>query len=91
MKTLWQQLTNLFRVIVHGMSRAVAAFLIGLVRCYQWLLRPLLPLNLCRFQPTCSEYFIAAVRKYGPLWGTLKGLWRLCRCHPWGGYGYDPP
>ncbi len=70
---------------------AAAAVLIGTVRLYQWLIRPLLPPTACRFQPTCSEYMIAAVRLYGPWRGVLKGLRRLARCHPWGGCGYDPP
>jgi putative membrane protein insertion efficiency factor len=75
----------------HLCRQGAAALLIGLVRLYQGLIRPLLPPNMCRFQPSCSEYFIAAVRQYGPWRGSLKGLWRLCRCHPWGGSGFDPP
>lgn len=60
-----------------------------LVRFYQLCISPLLPPS-CRFTPTCSEYAMQALRKYGP----FKGLWltvkRLSRCHPWGGSGYDP-
>ncbi len=61
-----------------------------LVRAYQLLISPLLGPH-CRFQPTCSEYFILAVRKYGLIRGGLKGIWRICRCHPWSKGGYDPP
>ncbi len=68
----------------------LTATLILCVRGYQWCIRPLLP-PLCRFQPSCSEYFIMAVRKHGPVHGCVKGVWRICRCHPWGGSGYDPP
>jgi putative membrane protein insertion efficiency factor len=64
--------------------------LIGSVRCYQYLISPLLG-RRCRFQPTCSEYFIGAVRKYGAIAGAWRGVRRICRCHPWGGSGYDPP
>lgn len=64
--------------------------LIGLVRIYQWTLSPIMGRD-CRFQPTCSHYFIGAVNKYGAVRGALKGIWRICRCHPWGGSGYDPP
>jgi len=64
--------------------------LIGLVRCYQILLSPLLGRN-CRFTPSCSAYFITAVQKYGPLRGTLRGLWRICRCNPFNPGGEDPP
>ena len=68
----------------------LTAFLIGGVRCYQLLLRPLLP-SVCRFTPSCSEYFILAVRKYGPLRGARMGVWRICRCNPFSPGGHDPP
>ncbi len=68
----------------------LATFLIGGVRIYQVAFRPLLP-PLCRFQPSCSEYMIEAVNKYGPLCGACKGAWRICRCNPWNPGGYDPP
>jgi putative membrane protein insertion efficiency factor len=64
--------------------------LIAAVRCYQYAISPWLPAR-CRYQPTCSAYFIEAVRKYGAFVGAWKGLCRICRCHPWGGSGYDPP
>jgi hypothetical protein len=60
------------------------------VRLYQFCLRPILP-PVCRFTPSCSEYFILAVRKYGPIRGACKGVARICRCHPWHPGGYDPP
>jgi putative membrane protein insertion efficiency factor len=44
----------------------------------------------CRFTPTCSEYFVQAIEAHGLLLGAWLGLKRLCRCHPWGGSGYDP-
>ena len=68
----------------------LATFLIGGVRFYQAVLRPVLP-AVCRFQPSCSEYFILAVHKYGPLRGACKGTWRICRCNPFNRGGYDPP
>lgn len=64
--------------------------LIGAVRLYQLFLSPLLGRN-CRFEPTCSAYFIGAVRKYGAIRGTWRGICRICRCHPWNPGGYDPP
>jgi uncharacterized protein len=72
------------------LGSCVTAFLIGGVRFYQTCLRPVLP-AACRFYPSCSEYFILAVRKYGPARGACKGLVRICRCHPWTAGGYDPP
>jgi putative membrane protein insertion efficiency factor len=68
----------------------LSAILIGGVRCYQYGIRPVLP-AVCRFQPSCSEYMILAVRKYGPLRGAWRGVCRICRCHPWHRGGYDPP
>ena len=44
----------------------------------------------CRFQPTCSQYFIEAVRSKGIIRGTAKGLWRICRCNPCSRGGWDP-
>ena len=63
--------------------------LIGLVRLYQGMLSPYLP-NACRYSPTCSQYMIEAIQKYGPLRGGWLGLQRVGRCHPWGGHGHDP-
>jgi uncharacterized protein len=44
----------------------------------------------CRFTPSCSQYAIDAINKYGALRGSWKALRRMLRCHPWGGRGYDP-
>jgi putative membrane protein insertion efficiency factor len=44
----------------------------------------------CRFEPTCSQYAIDAIKKYGATVGTWKATKRICRCHPLGGRGYDP-
>ncbi len=63
--------------------------LIFLVRVYQKLISPLLP-KTCRFYPSCSEYFIQAVRKYGALKGTWLGIKRILKCHPFNPGGYDP-
>ncbi|MGD9855042.1 MAG: membrane protein insertion efficiency factor YidD [Planctomycetaceae bacterium] len=67
-----------------------AWILIGLVRVYQWTLSPLIG-PTCRFEPSCSEYFILAVRKEGALKGSVRGVLRICRCHPFHPGGYDPP
>lgn len=64
--------------------------LIGLVRVYQYTLSPIIG-RQCRFTPSCSNYFIGAVRKYGAVRGALRGVWRICRCHPFHPGGYDPP
>ena len=71
------------------LSAALAAVLIGLVRVYQATLSPLIGRH-CRFQPTCSNYFIEAVRLRGPLVGAMLGIWRILRCHPFSRGGFDP-
>lgn len=62
---------------------------IALIKLYQLIISPWLG-SRCRFTPTCSNYGIQALKKYGP----LKGLWltgkRILRCNPWGGHGDDP-
>jgi putative membrane protein insertion efficiency factor len=64
--------------------------LILLVRLYQLVLSPILG-GHCRYEPSCSHYFIQAVEKYGALKGAAKGTLRICRCHPFHPGGYDPP
>ena len=44
----------------------------------------------CRFLPTCSQYALDALERYGPYKGSILAFKRLCRCHPWGGHGFDP-
>ena len=63
--------------------------LIALIRLYQLLISPGLPAS-CRFAPSCSQYTLDAVRRYGALKGTWLGVRRLVRCHPWHPGGYDP-
>lgn len=62
---------------------------IALIRFYQLALSPLLGVN-CRYLPTCSAYAIEAVQRHGLWRGGWLALRRIARCHPWGGYGYDP-
>lgn len=59
------------------------------VRLYQVTLGPLMG-GHCRFEPTCSHYSLEAYRLHGPLRGTWLTAWRILRCHPFGGHGYDP-
>lgn len=59
------------------------------VRLYQLTLSPLLP-KACRYEPSCSNYMLEAVRKHGAFKGGWLGLRRLLRCAPWGGHGFDP-
>lgn len=63
--------------------------LLALIRFYQLCISPLIPPR-CRYVPTCSQYAIEAVKKHGTCKGGCLTVKRLCRCHPWGGSGYDP-
>lgn len=63
--------------------------LLVLVRFYQYAISPLLPPR-CRFVPTCSQYAVQALQKYGAFKGSWLAFKRICRCHPWGGNGHDP-
>jgi len=81
---------SIFRSCLGWLARLPAATLIAAVRLYQWTLGPLFT-GQCRFHPTCSHYFIAAVRQRGALRGGWQGLRRLLRCHPFHPGGYDPP
>lgn len=67
---------------------AIAPLLV-LIYFYKIVLSPLLP-NACRFQPTCSTYFIDALKIHGLFKGFYLGVYRIMRCHPWGKTGYDP-
>ncbi|MEE2819219.1 MAG: membrane protein insertion efficiency factor YidD [Planctomycetota bacterium] len=68
----------------------LAIIFILFVRFYQITLRPFVG-GFCRFNPTCSDYSIEAIKKHGAIKGGWKTIWRLLRCHPFGGCGYDPP
>jgi uncharacterized protein len=67
----------------------VKAILVFLLQSYKRFLSPLLP-PACRFTPTCSEYALEAIKKYGALRGSYLALRRLFRCHPFHPGGYDP-
>ena len=62
---------------------------IGLIKLYQYTLSPFFG-RQCRFVPTCSQYGIEAIQKYGVMKGGWLALKRILRCNPWGGSGYDP-
>ena len=62
---------------------------LGLIRFYQLAISPLLPPS-CRYVPTCSEYAIIAIQRYGALKGSFLAIKRIGRCHPFHEGGYDP-
>ena len=74
---------------VKAVLRFIGWLLILPIRFYQKYISPLTPAT-CRFTPTCSHYAIEAIRKHGPFKGLALAVWRILRCNPWGGSGYDP-
>jgi putative membrane protein insertion efficiency factor len=62
---------------------------IWIIRGYQYIISPLLGPK-CRFTPTCSQYAIEALKKYGLFEGSWLSAKRIVRCNPWGGHGHDP-
>jgi uncharacterized protein len=76
--------------VLRWLVRFPSLFLIVGVRFYQIFIGPMLGRH-CRFEPSCSHYFIQAVNKYGAVRGATKGILRITRCHPWHPGGYDPP
>lgn len=71
------------------MKKLLSKIFIVLIRFYQMVISPVLPAS-CRYSPTCSQYGIEAIRKYGPFKGGYLTLKRFLSCGPWGGSGYDP-
>ena len=60
-----------------------------IIKLYQIFISPILP-SSCRYAPSCSHYAIEALKIHGPVFGFFLTCKRLCRCHPWGGSGFDP-
>ncbi|MEA2106439.1 MAG: membrane protein insertion efficiency factor YidD [Bacteroidota bacterium] len=73
-----------------GILKKIIGFLFLIpVYIYKYVISPYTPAS-CRHTPTCSEYFIEAVKIHGPFKGSWLGIKRISRCHPWGTHGYDP-
>ena len=78
---------------VSNMNQLIEKIIIFLIKTYQYLLSPILQ-HSCRFEPTCSHYFIDSVKLHGWFKGSLKGIIRILKCHPFTWLGgrawYDP-
>ena len=80
---------NIIRRGITYLSKAIAFILCLPIVFYQRCISPFTPAS-CRFTPTCSEYAKQALKKHGPIKGLALAIWRILRCNPWGGSGYDP-
>lgn len=80
---------NIIRQGIAYISKAIAFVLCLPIVFYQRCISPFTPAS-CRFTPTCSEYAKQALKKHGPIKGLGLAIWRILRCNPWGGSGYDP-
>lgn len=67
----------------------ISKFFIFLIRCYQKGISPYIGAH-CKYTPTCSQYAVEAIKKYGCIKGILLAGWRILRCNPWSKGGYDP-
>lgn len=67
----------------------VGTILRGAIGAYRLFVSPILPQS-CRYHPTCSAYAMEAIARHGAMRGTAYAAWRIARCNPWGGSGYDP-
>lgn len=80
---------KIIRLIALYVSKAFSFLLCLPIVFYQTCISPFTPAT-CRFTPTCSEYARQALKKHGPIKGLWLAIWRILRCNPWGGSGYDP-
>lgn len=75
--------------MLRALGTLLAWPLLALVSLYRYAISPWLG-NNCRFEPSCSQYALDALRQHGAFRGTWLTVRRIGRCHPWGGSGYDP-
>jgi len=80
---------NLLKATYNLIKKLLAYPVIFFVRFYQMIISPFFP-SSCRYTPTCSQYTVEALRKYGIFKGGWLGIKRIFSCNPWGGHGHDP-
>jgi len=77
------------RLLVNILKQAIGFVFIALIKVYQYFISPLTGAS-CRYTPSCSQYGVEAIRKYGAFKGGWLTIKRLASCNPWGGHGHDP-
>ena len=88
-KTVWESLCQRVYTVWQLIGKGIAKLMLGLIWFYRHCISPLTP-AACRYTPTCSQYAMEAIKKYGSFKGGWLALKRILRCNPWGGSGYDP-
>ena len=86
---IWNKLCQGTYTVWQLLGKGIAKAMLALIWFYRHCISPLTP-AACRYTPTCSQYAVEAIKKYGPLKGGWLALKRILRCNPWGGSGYDP-
>ena len=71
------------------LNKIITNHIMMIIKFYQFFISPILGQN-CRYLPTCSEYSIQSIKKFGIFKGIFLSLRRISKCHPWGNHGYDP-
>ena len=89
MKQLWDTLCKGAYILWTMLSSLLSKIMLALIWFYRHCISPLKPPS-CRYTPTCSQYAVEAIKKYGPFKGGWLALKRILRCNPFGGSGYDP-
>ncbi|MFV0287932.1 MAG: membrane protein insertion efficiency factor YidD [Mycoplasmatales bacterium] len=84
-----QIIKKLFKIIKLVIRKIFQKILKALIYFYKYVISPH-TLRSCRYTPSCSDYSIEAIEKYGPIKGGYLALKRISSCHPWGKDGYDP-
>jgi putative membrane protein insertion efficiency factor len=77
------------RAVFKAVKKAITFLLLIPIYIYQYVISPVLQPS-CRYVPSCSQYAVEALKIHGPLKGLVLATWRILRCNPWGGHGYDP-
>ncbi|REJ71734.1 MAG: membrane protein insertion efficiency factor YidD [Proteobacteria bacterium] len=70
-------------------TRLLGSLIVVPIKVYQWCISPFIG-SRCRFYPSCSSYAVDAISSHGPIKGSILGIKRISRCHPWSDGGYDP-
>ena len=89
MRQLWDTLCKGAYSLWTMLSSLLSKIMLALIWFYRHCISPLKP-PTCRYTPTCSQYAVEAIKKYGPFKGGWLAFKRILRCNPFGGSGYDP-